>query len=81
MVVNSLETLGSKVIDGGEGGDGQEDRVERIASPFASKMLNLLAFVLAHPPIKCATLQLMLKAGLVFNSFLSVHLSCSFMFS
>ncbi|XP_071177036.1 protein virilizer homolog isoform X2 [Mytilus edulis] len=65
MVVTSFETLGAKPfpVEGAEEGGNQESRIERVASPYASKMLNLLAFVLAHPPIKCATLHLMLKAG------------------
>lgn len=33
--------------------------MERIASPYASKMLNLLAYVLSQPSVKCAALQLM----------------------
>lgn len=67
MVVTSFETLGAKPfpVEGAEEGGNQESRIERVASPYASKMLNLLAFVLAHPPIKCATLHLMLKAGFV----------------
>ncbi|CAC5369116.1 VIRMA [Mytilus coruscus] len=65
MVVTSFDTLGAKPfpVEGAEEGGSQESRIERVASPYASKMLNLLAFVLAHPPIKCATLHLMLKAG------------------
>lgn len=44
-------------------GDGEVKEEERIASPYASKMLNLLAYVLSQPSIKCATLQLTNKSG------------------
>lgn len=40
-------------------GETTEEKMERIASPYASKMLNLLAYVLSQPSVKCAALQLM----------------------
>ncbi|KAK3085549.1 hypothetical protein FSP39_005168 [Pinctada imbricata] len=63
MVIESFQTLKRPLIDRKEEGEGGEDRVERVSSPYASKMLNLLAFVLSQPSIKCAALQLMMQTG------------------
>lgn len=58
MVVESFATL-RRPTEKKDEGETTDDRLERIASPYASKMLNLLAYVLSQPSVKCAALQLM----------------------
>lgn len=58
MVVMSFATL-RRPPEKKDEGENTEDKMERIASPYASKMLNLLAYVLSQPSVKCAALQLM----------------------
>ncbi|KAJ8303301.1 hypothetical protein KUTeg_019697 [Tegillarca granosa] len=64
MVVDSFSIVGGKKVEEKKEGEKQEDKEEipnMIASPFSSKMLNLLAFVVQQPAIKCAMLQLTSK--------------------
>lgn len=64
MVVDSFSIVSSKKAEDKKDGDKQEDKEEipnMIASPYSSKMLNLLAFVVQQPAIKCAMLQLTSK--------------------
>lgn len=58
MVVMSFATL-RRPPEKKDEGETTEEKMERIASPYASKMLNLLAYVLSQPSVKCAALQLM----------------------
>ncbi|XP_056008740.1 protein virilizer homolog isoform X5 [Ostrea edulis] len=62
MVVESFATL-RRLPEKKDEGETTEDRMERVASPYASKMLNLLAYVLSQPSVKCAALQLMTQNG------------------
>lgn len=64
MVVESFATL-RRLPEKKDEGETTEDRMERVASPYASKMLNLLAYVLSQPSVKCAALQLMTQNGCV----------------
>ncbi|OWF41313.1 Protein virilizer-like [Mizuhopecten yessoensis] len=63
IVIESFQTMKVTRLEDKGDGEAVEEMEERIASPYASKMLNLLAYVLSQPSIKCATLQLTNKSG------------------